>query len=165
MNLGEHNGSIHKRLRQVERVLDQANVDGFPRKVRQDDFDDIEPEADAGIVEEPEIFECDPAHVFLFFFCDRFARGAVVVGPSGFNFHESEPVALSANNVNLTSACLEAAHQNAVALTAEITGRKFFAALAQRHPGGGVDGKFAQPVPSHAGTLTGRTGFNKPNRR
>ena len=150
MDFGEHGESIHKRLGQVECVLDEADVRRFASTVLQDDFDDVEPEPDTRMVEQPEIVERDAAHVPLLVAGHRFARRAVVIVLAGFDFDEDEPFAVPAHDVNLTGAGLEPADEDAIAVPAEIPGGEFLAAFAKRHLGGGVDSEFAQPVPSHA---------------
>ena len=161
MNFGEHGESIHKRLGQVERVLNEANIRRFADTFLQDDFHDVEPKPDARMAEQPEIIKRGAAHVVLFFFRDGFARCAVVVALASFDFDEDQPFAVPANDVNLTGARLEPADKNPVAVPPEIPGGEFLAAFAERHFRSGIDSEFAQPVPSHTGILTGSLPFNK----
>ncbi len=114
------------------------------------------------MIKQPEIIKRGAAHMVLFFFCDGFARRAVVVALAGFDLDEDQPFTVPADNINLTGARLEPVDENPVAVPTEILGGELLAAFAECHFRGGVDGEFAQPVPSHADILTRSILFNKP---
>jgi len=68
------------------------------------DFDDVEPEQDLGIIEHAQPGECAARDAFLFLLVYRFNGPAKIFVRARFHFDKNKRVAIATNNVDLAAA-------------------------------------------------------------
>jgi hypothetical protein len=94
--------SINVRLGQGERVPEQLK----PRRraFRDDHFDDIEPEKNVGIIQEPEPGQTTAGNAFLLVAIDGVKRTPEIFARPRFHFDEDQSVLVAADDVDLAPA-------------------------------------------------------------
>ena len=125
----ESRRSVEIWLRERERVLDQFKA--WFRVICNDDFHDIEPEKDVGIVEHPQPSQTAAGNSFLFLSIHGDNRPAKIFSRARFYFDEHERVVIPADNVDLAAAAsLEIAVENLVPVTPQEATRQLLAVRA-----------------------------------
>ena len=126
--------SVNVIFRQGEGVADEGDFGGV--LTRGEDFDDVEAEADVGVVEEAEPGHGAPGHAALFVIVDGIGRAAALLAGAGFYFDKDEGLLrfVSAYQVDFAAAGGdEVAIEDAVAVAAEVTGGLILAPLSENN--------------------------------
>ena len=113
--------SIDVILRQGECVADESDLGGV--LARGEDFDDVEAEADVGIVEETEPGHGASGYAALFVIVDGVGGASAFLAGPGLHFDEDEGLRffVAANEIDFTAAGRdEIAVEDAVALAAKV---------------------------------------------
>ena len=102
------------------------NLKTRPGIFRDNDFHDVEPEQDLGIIEHAQPGKCAARDAFLFLLVYRFNGPAEIFVRAGFYFDKNERVAIAANDVDLAAAApFEIAIENSITVpTQEPAGQR-----------------------------------------
>jgi hypothetical protein len=132
--------SVNVGLRQLEGVLDQFDV--RLGVLGEDDFDDVEPEKNLGIIEQAQPGERAARDAIALLGPDGFEGPAEFFAAARFHFHKNQGVAVATDDVDLAAgAPFEIAIENLVAVVSEKTRGQFFALCAASQ----MTGRFARP--------------------
>ena len=97
----------------------------------EDDFDDVEPEKNFGIIEQAQPGERAARDALLLIGPNGFERPAELFAPARFYFDKDERVFVAADDVDLAAAAsLEISIENLVTVLAKKTAGRFLAARA-----------------------------------